>query len=72
MIICSCNVISDRDAQAATKPCGAPADRARDVFASVGRKPKCGKCIHSIRAALESRCCGEEHAHEETVEQACA
>ena len=74
MIICSCNVISDRDVHAAAKPCGAPAERARDVFRSLGRTPKCGKCVHSIRDALESRCCGadETSARDEVQDQACA
>jgi bacterioferritin-associated ferredoxin len=74
MIICSCNVISDRDARAAKKPCGAPADRVRDVFQSVGRAPKCGRCIHSIRSALESQCGGsdETSAHEQPEVEACA
>jgi bacterioferritin-associated ferredoxin len=73
MIICSCNVISDRDVNAATKPCGAPADRPSEVFRSLGRAPKCGRCVHSIRASLQSRCCGEEtQAREETGLEACA
>jgi bacterioferritin-associated ferredoxin len=54
MIICSCNVISDRDVRAAVKACGARADRVRDVFQHCGRAPKCGKCIRSMQQKLEA------------------
>jgi bacterioferritin-associated ferredoxin len=56
MIVCSCNVISDRDvrAAAAAKPRGASATYVRDVFHHCGRTPKCGKCIRSIQQELES------------------
>jgi bacterioferritin-associated ferredoxin len=48
MILCSCNLISDRDVRACVKPCGAQADRARDVFRGLGRTPKCGRCVRNI------------------------
>lgn len=53
MIICSCNVISDRDVKASVKPCGASADRARDVFRSKGCLPKCGKCVKNIQGLCD-------------------
>ena len=49
MILCSCNLISDRDIKASVKPCGASADRARDVFRSNGCLPKCGRCVKNIQ-----------------------
>ena len=49
MILCSCNVISDRDVRASAKPCGAAADRARDVFRGLGVTPKCGRCVRNIQ-----------------------
>jgi bacterioferritin-associated ferredoxin len=54
MIICSCNVISDREVRAAVKCCGAKASRVREVFQHCGRAPKCGKCIRSIQQELEA------------------
>jgi len=53
MIICSCNVISDRDVRACVKPCGASADRARDVFRHLGCTPKCGRCVRNIQSQFE-------------------
>lgn len=53
MIICSCNVITDRDVRASVKPCGRAADRARDVFRSKGCSPKCGRCVKNIHAMCD-------------------
>jgi len=53
MILCSCNVISDRDVRACVKPCGASADKARDVFRHLGCTPKCGRCVRNIQAQFE-------------------
>jgi bacterioferritin-associated ferredoxin len=73
MILCSCNVISDRDVHAAAKPCGAPAERPSEVFRCLGHAPKCGKCIRSIRAALDTACGGgATRASEPLSLEACA
>lgn len=53
MILCSCNMITDRDVKASVKPCGASADRARDVFRSKGCLPKCGKCVKNLQGLCE-------------------
>jgi bacterioferritin-associated ferredoxin len=53
MILCSCNMITDRDVRASLKPCGAPAERARDVFRSCGCLPKCGRCVRNIQALCD-------------------
>jgi bacterioferritin-associated ferredoxin len=53
MIVCSCNVISDRDVRACMKSCGASAVRVRDVFHRLGVSPKCGRCIRNIQALFE-------------------
>ena len=55
MILCSCNVISDREVRAAVKPCGAAADRARDVFRGLGFTPKCGRCVRANSGPLRTR-----------------
>lgn len=56
MILCSCNMITDRDVKASVKPCGRRADRARDVFRSKGCQPKCGRCIKNIHAMCDREC----------------
>ncbi len=53
MILCSCNMITDRDVRASVKPCGASADRARDVFKSKGCLPNCGRCVRNIQGLCE-------------------
>jgi len=72
MILCSCNVISDRDVQSASKPCGAPAERPSEVFRCLGRAPKCGKCIRSIRSALDASGGGQETSRGPADLSACA
>jgi bacterioferritin-associated ferredoxin len=56
MILCSCNMLTDRDVKASVKPCGRRADRARDVFHSKGCQPKCGRCIKNIHAICNREC----------------
>ncbi|WP_298426440.1 (2Fe-2S)-binding protein [Rhodoblastus sp.] len=53
MILCSCNMITDRDVRASVKPCGAAADRARDVFRAKGCLPRCGRCVRNIQNLCE-------------------
>jgi bacterioferritin-associated ferredoxin len=53
MILCSCNVISDRDVRSCVKPCGANAEKARDVFRCLGRTPKCGRCVRNIQSLFD-------------------
>jgi bacterioferritin-associated ferredoxin len=53
MILCSCNLISDRDVRTCVKPCGASADRARDVFRHLGCIPKCGRCVRNIQSLFD-------------------
>jgi bacterioferritin-associated ferredoxin len=59
MIICSCNVISDRDVRACVKPCGASAESARDVFRHLGCAPKCGRCVRNIHTLFEREAAAE-------------
>jgi len=52
MIVCSCNVLSDRDVHetVATRP-----DRpsVASVFRSMGCEAKCGRCVRSIVAIVD-------------------
>jgi len=54
MIICSCNVISDKEVRDLVKPCGRAASCARDVFRGLGCAPKCGRCVRQIQALFDA------------------
>jgi bacterioferritin-associated ferredoxin len=52
MILCSCNVISDRDVrQALAGEACRPSVGA--LFRSLDREAKCGRCAKSVAAAIE-------------------
>ncbi len=51
MILCSCNVLSDREIQAALASGGRPS--VGGLFRSLGCEAKCGRCARSIAAAIE-------------------
>jgi bacterioferritin-associated ferredoxin len=70
MILCSCNVISDRAVRAAQE---AGASRAREVFLYCNQKPKCGRCIRGIRQELDAhRSVSKEDPTCVALEPACA
>ncbi|MBL1255253.1 MULTISPECIES: bacterioferritin-associated ferredoxin [Methylocystis] len=52
MIVCSCNVLSDRDVR---ESLSARADRPSvgAVFRSMGCEAKCGRCVRSIVALVD-------------------
>lgn len=52
MIVCSCNVLSDREIRSKLEPRG---DRPSvgAVFRRVGCQPNCGRCARSIAAVVE-------------------
>jgi bacterioferritin-associated ferredoxin len=50
MIVCSCNVLSDRDVQSAVG--AAAARRAAQVYSSLGCRPQCGHCVRTIRNVI--------------------
>ncbi|MFY9655436.1 MAG: (2Fe-2S)-binding protein [Methylocystis sp.] len=51
MILCSCNVLSDREIHAALASGGRPS--VGGVFRSLGCEAKCGRCVRSIAAAID-------------------
>jgi bacterioferritin-associated ferredoxin len=51
MILCSCNVLSDREIQAALASGGRPS--VGGLFRSLGCEAKCGRCARSIAAAID-------------------
>lgn len=52
MIVCSCNVLSDRDVRRA---CGAkvPPRTAGDVYGCLGCSPQCGRCARTIKKIMD-------------------
>ena len=51
MIICSCNVLTDRDIRSAVE-----AERTRsitEVYGCLGRSPQCGRCARTIRRIMD-------------------
>lgn len=52
MIVCSCNVLSDRDVR---ETVGSRPDRPSvgSVFRSMGCEAKCGRCVRSIVAIVD-------------------
>lgn len=52
MIVCSCNVVSDRqvrDALASNEKCRTPGE----VYRCLGCSPQCGRCARTIRAIMD-------------------
>jgi bacterioferritin-associated ferredoxin len=73
MILCSCNMITDRDVRASAKPCGASAKRARDVFRHKGCLPNCGRCVRNIQGLCDREgAAGAESRSPETFQPALA
>jgi bacterioferritin-associated ferredoxin len=52
MIVCSCNVLSDRDVRAALGAGEAPRT-ASQVCGCLGCDPQCGRCARTIRAIMD-------------------
>ncbi len=53
MIVCSCNILSDRDVKACLAPGpGCPRTPAQ-VYRCLGCSPSCGRCATTIRAIMD-------------------
>lgn len=60
MIVCSCNVFSDRQVLDALEASGG-ARTPGEVYRCLGCSPQCGRCARTIRAIMdqvEARSCG--------------
>lgn len=49
MIVCSCNVFSEVDVQAAVAKA---ARRVSQIYTSLGCTPQCGRCVQTVRGLL--------------------
>ena len=52
MIVCSCNVFSDRDVRGVLSGGEGCPRRLRDVYGCLGCSPKCGRCARTIHEML--------------------
>jgi bacterioferritin-associated ferredoxin len=50
MIICSCNVLTDREVRAAITE--ATPRRPSEVYGCLGCSPQCGRCVRTIRRIM--------------------
>lgn len=56
MIVCSCNVLSDKDVRTA---CAARSPRtAGEVYGCLGCSPQCGRCARTIRKIMDEAVSG--------------
>jgi bacterioferritin-associated ferredoxin len=53
MIVCSCNVFSDRDVRAALETAPARPATANQVYGCLGCSPQCGRCARTIRRIMD-------------------
>lgn len=51
MIVCSCNVLSDKQILAALQ-LGARPEAAGQIYRCLGCAPRCGRCLETVRALL--------------------
>jgi len=64
MIVCSCNVFTDRDVRATLADDQAAPRSAGEVYGCLGCSAQCGRCLRTIRrimdealAAADAPCC---------------
>jgi bacterioferritin-associated ferredoxin len=58
MIVCSCNVLSDRDVRACLNP-GPDCPRTpAQVYRCLGCSPECGHCARTIRSIMDQALSG--------------
>jgi bacterioferritin-associated ferredoxin len=58
MIVCSCNVFSDRDVRSAIDSSVARPATANQVYGCLGCSPQCGRCARTIRRIMDEALTG--------------
>jgi bacterioferritin-associated ferredoxin len=53
MIVCSCNVFSDRDVRSAIDNAASRPATANQVYGCLGCSPQCGRCARTIRRIMD-------------------
>lgn len=59
LIVCSCNTLSDRAIRGVVETGGDAVGRISDVFAHLGCRAQCGRCVPTIRR-LVRECSNDE------------
>jgi bacterioferritin-associated ferredoxin len=58
MIVCSCNVFSDRDVRSALDSAPTRPATANQVYGCLGCSPQCGRCARTIRRIMDDALTG--------------
>jgi bacterioferritin-associated ferredoxin len=59
MIVCSCNVLSDRDVRAAIAA-SHETQRVSQIYGCFACVPACGRCAGTIKRIIDARRCGDD------------
>ncbi len=51
MVVCVCNAIGEKQLRSAVR---SGAEKPNDVYALLGRKPKCGQCLSFAKTIIDS------------------
>lgn len=63
MIVCSCNVLSDRDVRSTLHAEGGNARGPGEVHRCLGCSRQCGRCMHTIKKIMNEAVCSAAHPH---------
>src|SRR3954469_15638409 len=58
MIVCSCNVLTDREIRAVIDSAPARPATANQVYGCLGCSPQCGRCARTIRRIMDEALSG--------------
>ncbi|MBR1170151.1 (2Fe-2S)-binding protein [Bradyrhizobium liaoningense] len=76
MIVCSCNVLSDRDIRQAVNTAADELLNAKQIYDCLGCTAECGRCARSIKVIIEEACnecasaCRADYPHRQTMDDA--
>jgi bacterioferritin-associated ferredoxin len=68
VIVCSCNVLSDRDVRTAVGA-STPPRSAGEVYGCLGCSPKCGRCARTIRRIMDEALTGAQCCNGSAADQ---
>ena len=69
MIVCSCNILSDKQVRDVVETSCAPR-KVSEVYGCLGCSPQCGRCARTIRNIMKNAgaCCGAGPADDDLPE----
>jgi bacterioferritin-associated ferredoxin len=75
MIVCSCNVLSDRDVRSAVESSQDLPRNAKQIYGCLGCSAECGRCARTIKTIIDEAlgacakacCSGCPHSHSHAV-----